>query len=371
MKISNSVLYIIPIFCVSLGACSKPDRSTFVNEVDHYFNNQFDGDDPGGAIIIKKGDEVVFSKGYGLADLNAKTPIEPATLFNLGSISKTFVANAILILHDRQKLSLDDPLEKYFVFVNNPEIGKKVKIKHLLTHTSGLPDLRKVKDDSVFYLTAKDAANFSPILLADSLLFEPGTRYQYSNPAFNALALIIEMVSGEDRWQYYVGFKIFDPSGMKRSAITDGAHPETGVAHGYIKVGDQWVERDYGEVPTFAAAGNGGVWSSVEELALYEEALQRSLFLPAKLVTESRTIQTFDQWSSPDSPSIGWSWFIGKTDDGLKTVGHTGTQGGFNCNYVYVPDQDFLFIVLCNAPRPRNDFAKKILDMAAKENWLN
>ncbi len=96
-----------------------------------------------------------------------------------------------------------------------------------------MPDIRKVSEDSIFYLTAKDAENWAPIKKTDSLEYEPGEKFNYSNPAFNALALIIEKVSGI-KWQDYIQKNIMEPAGMKTSTITDGPHPRSGVSHGYL-----------------------------------------------------------------------------------------------------------------------------------------
>src|ERR1041384_2021049 len=190
------------------------------------------------------------------------------------------------MLRDEGKLSLEDSLIKYFPEFKNKDIARKVKIKHLLTHTSGLPDLRPVEEQWEFYLTANDAQNWQPVTQADSLEFEPGSRYKYSNPAFNALALIIEKVSGQ-KWQDFVAERIFKPAGMTASTITDGSHPETGVSHGYVLENDKWSELDYGEEPTFCAAGNGGVWSSAEELFKYQKALENATFSNAATIKES------------------------------------------------------------------------------------
>jgi CubicO group peptidase (beta-lactamase class C family) len=335
------------------------------SELDHYFRSQFPSNDPGAAVLISRNDSVIFSQGYGLADIKTKEPITSQTLFNLGSISKTFVANAILILRDEGKLSLDDNLAKYFPTFKKKTIAAKIKIKHLLSHTSGLPDNRKIKADSVFYLTAKDRENWYPVTQNEKLAFEPGERFEYSNPAYNGLALIVENISGM-KWQQFVSDRIFIPSGMTSSTITDGPHPEQGVAHGYIKVDGQWLEKDYGEEPTFAAAGNGGVWSSVTELEKYEEAIVHARFLKATTIRESRTIFQSVNWSDQLPPTIGWSWFIGKTAGGLTTIGHKGSQGGFLCNYVTIPARGIHFYILCNAPRDieaiTNEVMKRLLN---------
>lgn len=333
-----------------LVACSPAAKKAgFADRMDAYFSSRFPGGEPGAAILILRKDSIVFFHGYGLADIQTREPITIRTLFNLGSISKTFVANAILILQEQGKLSVEDSLIKYFPAFKNNDIARRVKIKHLLTHTSGLPDRRKVSEDTVLYLTAKDTENWKPEMLTDTLEFEPGTRFNYSNPAFNGLALIVEQVSGM-KWQEFIGQHIFKPAGMPTSTITDGSHPQSGVAHGYVKNGGSWIEDDYGEEPTFPAAGNGGVWSSAEELASYEKAIQRHIFLTEATVNDSRTVKQFGQWQGAEPPFIGWSWFI-TTQQGLHTIGHPGSQGGFLTNYVVVPDKQIFFVILCNTPR--------------------
>jgi CubicO group peptidase (beta-lactamase class C family) len=360
----------LSLIIICLISCTAPENTDgFTSSLDSLFTKSIPADEPGGAILIMKGDQIIFSQGYGIADLAVQSKINPQTPFNLGSISKTFVANAILILEAQGKLSVEDSMEKYFSDFKNKEIAQKVKIKNLLTHTSGLPDNRQTRKDSVLYLTAKDAENWYPVTQADSLVFEPGTRYEYSNPAFNGLALIVEQVSGI-KWQQFVKENIFDPAGMNTSTVTDGAHPETGVAHAYLKRNGTWIEKDYGEEPTFAAAGNGGVWSSVEELARYEQSLRKATFLSDSVIARSRTITQWPNWEDSVPPSIGWSWFIGQTSDGLKTVGHTGSQGGFLCNYVTVPDKEILFVILCNTPRNVEGFTEFLTNQLIKYNWL-
>lgn len=340
---------LVPLLLL-LACTPKSSEQKLSEQFDIYFSKEFAPDQPGGAVLIMKDTTVILSKGYGLADLNTKEQITTKTLFNLGSISKTFVSNAILMLQEQGKLSVEDSLFKYFPNFKNKAIAQKIKIKHLLTHTSGLPDNRPVSKDSVFYLTAKDAENWYPITQTDTLEFEPGSKYNYSNPAFNGLALIVEHVSGV-KWQDFIAQNIFIPVKMSTSTITDGAHPNSRVSHGYTKIQGQWREDDYGEEPTFCAAGNGGVWSTVEELARYTLALRNGTFLSMKSIDESAVIKTFPNWSGNQPPFVGWSWFIGQTPDGLKTVGHTGSQGGFQANYVTIPEKGIFFVILCNAPR--------------------
>jgi CubicO group peptidase (beta-lactamase class C family) len=355
----------------------KPETK-LVNELDSLLSAEFRPDKPGGSVLIMKGDNPLFLKSYGLSDLQTRDKNTENTLYNLGSISKTFVANGILILMENGLLNLNDSLSMYFPEFRKREIADKVHIWHLLSHTSGLPDNRPVSENPDFFLTAKDYENFAPIMNTEVLTFEPGERFEYSNPAFNGLALIIQSVSGQ-RWQQFIADSIFTPAGMVTSTITDGPHPEAGVAHGYEQEGEAWVESDYGEFPTFPAAGNGGVWSTVSELALYEKAIRTNLFLGPELTGQSRTVLRPDNWKDTLPPSIGYSWFIGEeqflgeeNDYGVRFIYHTGDQGGFRAFYVEIPEKDILYVGLFN--RPPADMKAIILTgitLLSEQNWFD
>ena len=347
---------------VLISGCGGPRSKPVPDRLGELFSQEFKEDEPGAAVLVMMNGDTLFKNGYGIADLTTKEKITTATLFNVGSITKTFVSNTILLLAAEGKLNVNDSLYQYFPNFKNPSIAKRVKLHHLLTHTSGLPDNRRAFHDSVYLLTAKDQENWSPIEENDSLLFEPGTKFEYSNPAFNGLALIIEKLSGK-KWQEVVKEKIFIPANMPTSKITDGPYPETGVAHGYLKSGASFVEKDYGEEPTFAAAGNGGVWSSVLELSNYEMALRRGSILKKDLLAHSRSIMHYHPWKGDVPAFIGYSWFISQTTDSVKIISHTGTQGGFYADFVSIPEKGFLYVVLCNRPFPREEFRRKVLAM--------
>jgi CubicO group peptidase (beta-lactamase class C family) len=351
-------------------SCVIAPEKKLAQRIDSLFTQEFKEDEPGGAVLIMKGEKTIFSKGYGLADLNTKENITTQTLFNTGSISKTFVANAILQLADEGRLSLMDSLSKFYPDFKNPSIANKVRIHHLLTHTSGLPDNRWKLLSEEFLLTAKDEENFAPIKQNDTLLFEPGSQFEYSNPAFNGLALIIEKIEGR-KWQSVVVEKIFQPLGMTTSLITDGSFPDKGVSHAYVNQDGQWKELDYGEEPTFAAAGNGGIWSSVEELAKYEIALRKAVFLKKETIERSRTITRYENWKSAEPPFIGFGWFLSQPSDSVKIVSHTGSQGGFSSDYVSIPEKGIVYVLLCNKPEEISELRKKVLASLTKSNWLD
>ena len=274
-------------------------------------------------------------------------------------------------------MSVDDPIAKYFPDFENRDIAEKVKVKHLLSHSSGLPDIRNVRSNPDFYLTAKDEENFAPIKNAENLNFQPGESFQYSNPAYNGLALIIQQVSGVN-WQDFIRAEIFMPSGMETSEITDGPHPSSGVAHAYVLQNGKYIESDYGEVPTFAASGNGGIWSSVLELANYEKAIRNHVFLKEETIHESRQVFHPDSWNSNNPPFVGYSWFLGEETLtgsrgklGVDLVSHTGSQGGFRAFYISIPEKEILYVALFNRPVDKmRDWMKGGLDILKSANWL-
>lgn len=381
--------YYILLISILLNACTTT-QTNMKSDFENLFDDKFSDSDPGGVILVKKGNEIVFLKSYGVENIETGKKIDTNTIFNTGSISKTFVSNGILILEEAGLLSLEDNLYQYFNDFDEQDIAKKVKIKHLLSHTSGLPDSRNVDENIEFYITAKDEENFQPIKHTDTLNFEPGAEFNYSNPAFNGLALIIEKITKQP-WQRFINDKIFAPSGMAHSKITDGAYPGHGVAHAYSPHNSVFKEDDYGEYPTFAAAGNGGIWCSILDLAQYEKALRNAVFLSGKTIEKSQKILIPENWKSTEDPEVGYSWFISEkehqsNDLGVKVISHTGWQGGFRAFYISIPEKDILYVGLFNRPitnlsESYNPFTKTAenlsdirvsgLKILQKYNWLD
>lgn len=359
--------------------CELHAQKSLSKEFDAYLSKEFKENEPGGSLLIQKGNDVVFMKSYGLSDMETGDKNNENTIFNTGSISKTIVANGILILAERNLLSLEDTLLDHFPDFENKDLARSITLKNLLSHTSGIPDLRDVRNNPKFYLTAKDTANFEPLKAMKALNFDPGYQFQYSNPCYNGLALIIEKVSKQP-WQDFITENIFKPSGMARSKITNGPYPSSGVAHAYVLNNhNKYEESDYGEVPTFAAAGNGGVWSTVKDLANYELAHKKATFLSKEYIEQTRTIYQPDNWGSSDPAFVGYGWMIDEaglyrrniniTDS--KIVHHTGSQGGFRAFHISIPDQDIIFIALFNRPvRSFREIMTKGFDLMKKYEYM-
>jgi CubicO group peptidase (beta-lactamase class C family) len=311
-------------------------------------------------------DKILYNKSFGLADLKTNKKFTDQTITNIGSISKTFVAYGILILQNQGKLSIEDSIIKFFPNFKNKELARKIKIKHLLTHTSGLPDNRNVEKDSIYYLTAKDWENFKPLLQTDSLEFEQGSQWNYSNPAYNGLALIIEKVS-KMKWQEFISKNIFLPAKMRTSKITDGNFPSKNVAHSYRKIDDKFEEYDYGEYPTFCAAGNGGVWSSMSELRKYIVALNNCSFTNCSTIELSKKVWRPENWKSNNEPVHSMVWFVHRAifddfgNEKCKVIEHSGDQAGFKSHLILIPEKDITIIWLTNNDKFITGAIRKIL----------
>lgn len=347
-----SILFIL-LFS-QMAIAQTPTNSMLEQKLDAALSSYFPEGQPGGSVWIQQGDQVLYAKSFGVADINTKVPFTSQTVQNTGSITKTFVSYGILILANEKKLSLDDNLLKYFPEFKNKKLGKQITLKHLLTHTSGLPDSRKVDENETFYLTADDAQNWAPLLETETLKFPVGSRYEYSNPVYNGLAIIIEKVSGMN-WREFIKQRIFIPCGMMDSKITDGAYPDKDVAHAYHKVNGQWEEYDYGEVPTFCAAGNGGIWCSIEDLKKYLKGINQYTFLPKNVMEKSFETWTPASWNMPYPSYRSMVWFVhpghtfdSKTSEKDWVFEHSGSQGGFRAHFIVVPSKHISVIWLTN-----------------------
>src|SRR5258708_18593947 len=147
---------------ILLAGCSGNKSKLIPDQIDELFSQEFKNDEPGAAVLIMMNGDTVLKKGYGVSDINTKEKITSRTLFNVGSISKTFVSNTILLFASEGKLNVNNNLYQYFPSFKNPSIAKKVKLHNMLTHTSGLPDNRWKLHDSVYLLAAKDKENWEP-----------------------------------------------------------------------------------------------------------------------------------------------------------------------------------------------------------------
>jgi len=224
---------------------------------------------PGGAVLVVKNGQVVFKHGYGVIDLRSRRKIDGHTNFRLASCTKQFTAMAVMLLARDGKLRYQDRLTD--IFPDFPEYGKSITIRNLLNHTSGLLDYED--------LMAKPAAGTPPEnipqikdvgvlqLLKEqkTTKFPPGTRWDYSNSGYAVLAMVVEKVSGQP-FGDFLHDRIFAPLDMKQTvAYEKGKNTVAHRAYGHTHDGPAWREMD--QSPTSAVLGDGGIYSSLDDLA--------------------------------------------------------------------------------------------------------
>ena len=294
---------------------------------------------PGASLLIAKNNEIILQKNYGLANREEKIPVTPQTNFRLASVTKQFTAASILLLIEGGKLSFDDNLQK--IFPEFPEYGKKIKIRNLLNHTSGLIDYEDLIPDTVT-IQVMDADVLKMMMGQDTTYFEPGSKYQYSNSAYAVLAMVVEKISAIS-FPEFLKKNIFDPLGMTTTvAHVEGKDTVANRAYGYTLSGENYVRKD--QSITSAVLGDGGIYSNVEDLLKWIKSLETGKLLPMLLIKES---VTRGKLNNGDEINYGYGWHLIKFLD-YEVIYHTGSTSGFR-NIIYrIPDKELVLILLTN-----------------------
>jgi len=358
---------------ISVGAissCSQKDSYVSkknLKEVCDSMDMMFPEDAPGAALLIMQKDSVILTKCCGWGDIVTKDPITPETNFCLASISKQFTAVAILKLCEQGKMSLDDKVRSFFPQFTDT-IWNKITVRQLLSHSSGLPDAR----NGYTYLQRVYGNDDRSVEFFDSLntlSSQPGTTFLYNNPAYVLAGKIIEKVSGEP-FADFMRKNILDPAGMKNSQyfeftaneitaeeITAEEQPIINMAHGYVDNGKGWEEKDFGEDTFFATRPDGGLYSSVSDMALWEKALHSGILMKDEVLKQAWVPQiSVSESEMPSSENhlatgYGLGWFIEESTDKSGTVYyHEGVNGGFRNIVARYSEQEIMIVLLSVRP---------------------
>ncbi len=370
------IILLIPVFMVSCNQNSKTANDILAEKLDSLFAQRYSENTPGGSALILKGNDVVYEKSWGVANYKTNAKIDSNTFFNIASVSKQFTAMAILKLHEEGKLSIEDNVKQYFPEFK-ADFFKKIKIKHLLAHSSGLPDDRP-RTDRNFVLTATDMQSIEFYKELDKINFEPGTNYEYQNPTFQLCYAIIEKVTGKG-FEEYMRENIFDPAGMKETLYFEDGREIPRMAHGYEPANEaktEWNEYDYGEESFFGTKADGGIYTSISEFINWEKALRNNVIISDSLKQVAHSVitpvsgSTFSDYQNRANTGYGYGWFIEETPGWPKKVYHTGDNGGFQIYAGRFPEKEILVLVFEN----RHDHSRwsmvKEIDNIMKEAGL-
>ena len=324
-------------------------------EVDSLLSAYNNPDTPGAALMVIKNGNILYEHGYGLANLEEKIPVETNTNFRLASVTKEFTATAIMILINRGKLNLKDNLKD--IFPAFPAYGRKITIKNLLNHTSGLIDYEDLISDTAT-IQVKDKDVLKMMMEQDSTYFDPGSQYRYCNTGYAVLAMIIEKITGQS-FPEFLKENIFQPLKMDNTiAYEKGVSEVKNRAFGYSYKDSAFIRTD--QSLTSAVLGDGGIYSSVEDLYKWDQELYTEKLLPKVIVQKSFTRSELNNGEKID---YGFGWHL-KTFIDHQVIYHTGSTKGFR-NVIYrIPDLNFTVILLTNRDEgDMENLAEKIVSI--------
>lgn len=302
-----------------------------------------DANAPGAAVLVMIDGKPVLRKGYGVADIEKRTPITPETIFRIGSITKQFTAVAVLQLVQAGKLSLDDPIGKWVPDFDTQ--GKPITIEHLLSHTSGIPSY--TAGPAYIAGMARDVtpAQILGMVADQPMEFEPGERFKYSNTNYVLLGMAIERASGLS-YADYLHRHICKPLGLSNTRYGRNDEPTDRHARGY-NPGDAegWVPAlPLSMTQPYAA---GAIESTVDDLARWTAALADGKAVDRALLERAWT--PFKTSSQPSRYGFGWAIRIDDAHD-ERWIGHGGGINGFKTDAVWIPEKKVYVAVLRNTP---------------------
>ena len=342
--------YFLATFLLA-GACVAQNTNSRMDQVvqSYVANNQFMG-----SVLVARGNDVLLDKGYGSADLEWNIPNTPDTKFRLGSVTKQFTAASILLLEERGKLSVNDPVKKYMP--DAPAAWDKITIFHLLTHTSGIPNFTEFPDYRKLEPFPTTAEQLVARFRDKPLEFEPGEKWNYSNSGYVLLGYLIEKISGES-YEKFVNENIFGPLGMKDSGYDSNTAIIPHRASGYVRGPNGFAHAGFINMTVPLSAG--ALYSTTGDLLKWEQDLfGGKLLSPASL----------EKMTTPFKNDYAFGVEV-RTAKGHKLIEHNGAIEGFNTQLEYFPDEKLTVAVLANMNTPApGQIASQLAAVAHGEN---
>jgi CubicO group peptidase (beta-lactamase class C family) len=325
-------------------------------KIDTLFKDFDRPDIPGAVVMVVREGKVIYEKGYGLANVQQMTPCTASTNFRLASVSKQFTAASILMLAERKQLSLDDPITKFFP--EFPAYGNEITVRHLLSHRSGLIDYEDViPEGTTIQLSDRNVLNL--VGPQNKTYFSPGSDFRYSNTGYALLSLIVEAVSG-NTYAEFLKRNIFSPLQMTNMiAYEAGISKVQNRAYGYALENNKFVPSD--QSLTSAVLGDGGIYTSVNDLFKWDQALYTHKILSQKMLKEAVTVTS--PTTDISNSGYGFGWYITKHHD-TDLFFHRGHTCGFTNLIERYPEKKFTVVILTNRRDAEIlDLGKRIFDL--------
>jgi CubicO group peptidase (beta-lactamase class C family) len=327
----------ITFLLFSCNEATQTSAGEFETRVVEYLNTHIAQKTFNGSVLIAKNGQILYSNGFGMANIELGVPNTPKTKFRLGSITKQFTAMLIMQLQERGILSVKDPLSKY---ISDYPDGEKITIHHLLTHTSGVPSFTDFPDYTKIMVQPLVPEEIIALFKKKPLEFEPGTKYKYSNSGYVLLGYILEKITDKP-YDLLLKENIFDPLGMGRSGYDWNRDILENRASGYSIDKGELVNDSYIDMHIPHAAG--ALYSTVEDLYIWDRALYTDKLL-------SR--ESLDKMFTPFLNNYAYGWSVSELS-GRKLISHSGGINGFVTYIARFPEEDACIIVLCNLTASR------------------
>jgi CubicO group peptidase (beta-lactamase class C family) len=305
---------------------------------------------PGLSLAVVREGKVVKTKGYGLANIELNVRATPGTVYQLQSVTKSFVACGIMLLAEDGKLGLDDKITTYLSGL--PEAWSGVTVRHLLTHTSGIPNFVSDQGSGAQIIAFAQKASSSEEIIGWAagrpMKFAPGEGRRYSSTGYHLLGMIIEKVSGKP-WGKFLHERIFAPLGMTRTRVYSAQDIIADRAAGYLRFGD--LQNGLWMTPAIMESSAGGLVSTVQDMARWESALQAGTILKPSTLAQMEVPIKLNNGSivqGNDGTRYGLGWDL-QTYQGHRIMGHGGDHvTGFTSNFSRFTDDKLAVIVLTN-----------------------
>ncbi len=301
---------------------------------------------PGAAVLVAQNGNIIMKKGYGYANMEEKEEFTAQTKHRIGSVSKQFIASAILRMQEKGLLSVEDKLSKFI-----PEFprGDEVTIHHLLTHTSGIHSFTNRPDfiDNVTHKTSGEEV--LKLIMSDEYDFDPGEEYMYNNSGYFILGYLIEKISGQTLGQY-LKEQFFTPLGMNNTGVYVNENKPEKAAIGYtVENGEYTKAVDWN---MSWAGGAGALYSTVEDLYTWNEAVFNGKVLNAESLKMAFTPVRLNNGEIPPNGPYGYGWSL-NPHRGLENISHGGGLHGFLTFLMRYPDDNLTIVTFVNlAPSP-------------------
>jgi CubicO group peptidase (beta-lactamase class C family) len=300
---------------------------------------------PGIAVLVAKDGKILYKKGFGYADIESKTLVSADTKFRIGSITKQFTASAILKLQEEGRLQVTDKLSKYI-----PDFprGGEVTLHHLLTHTSGIHSYTGKEDFLKRVLTSVTNEELLTYFKSDPYDFNPGDQYRYNNSGYFLLGYIIEKVTGKSYGQH-LKETFFDPLNMTNTGVHASTLTLTNEAKGYTKEGTYTRSLNW---DMSWAGGAGALYSTVEDLYRWNEAVFNGKVLSEKSLKAAFTPLVLNNGTTPSEGNYGYGWVFANYR-GQEIIQHGGGLHGFISQLSRFPEENLTVVMLTNVTPPQ------------------